>query len=57
MNMYVIGVDVSKAKLDCGLIVELDPMKRRQKVLSNDAQGWVKLLDWACQTRTVRRSS
>ena len=48
--MYVIGVDVSKAKLDCGLIVELDPMKRRQKVVSNDAQGWVKLVDWACQS-------
>lgn len=48
--MYVIGVDVSKAKLDCVLIVQIEPMKRRQKVVSNDPQGWAKLVDWACQS-------
>lgn len=47
--MYVLGVDVSKAKLDCALIVQAEPVKRRQKVVSNDAAGWSKLLQWACQ--------
>jgi transposase len=47
--MHVIGVDVSKAKLDCAVIVQVEPMKRRQKVVSNDPQGWAKLLEWACQ--------
>ena len=45
--MHVIGVDVSKAKLDCAVIVQVEPMKRRQKVVSNDPQGWAKLLEWA----------
>lgn len=48
--MYVLGIDVSKAKLDCTLVVQVEPMKRRQKVVSNDAAGWAKLLQWACQT-------
>lgn len=46
--MYVLGVDVSKAKLDCALIIQAEPVKRRQKVVSNDAAGWAKLLQWAC---------
>lgn len=47
--MYVMGVDVSKAKLDCTLIVQAEPVKRRQKVVSNDVAGWAKLVQWACQ--------
>src|SRR5574343_1107741 len=44
-TMIYLGIDVSKAKLDCTL---LDPAtdKRKTKVVSNDARGFEALLTW-----------
>lgn len=43
--MKYMGIDVSKAKLDCTL---LDPLtdKRKTKVVNNDATGWQTLSAW-----------
>ncbi len=43
--MKYLGIDVSKAKLDCAL---LDPLtdKRQNKTLPNDTKGFQLLADW-----------
>ena len=43
--MNVIGIDVSKEKLDCALLREQDKLKT--KVITNKITGWQELFDWA----------
>jgi len=43
----LIGVDVSKAKLDCAWIKDLDTGKIKHKVFPNTPQGYQALLVWA----------
>ena len=43
--MNVIGIDVSKEKLDCAWLREQDKLKT--KVFANKLTGWQELFDWA----------
>lgn len=43
--MNVIGIDVSKDKLDCAWLREQDKVKT--KVIANRQAGWQELLDWS----------
>lgn len=44
--MFFIGIDVSKAKLDCCLLLDVASNKRRAKVVANTQKGIVDLLAW-----------
>ena len=44
--MFFIGIDVSKAKLDCSLLLDVASNKRRAKVVANSKTGIVDLLAW-----------
>jgi transposase len=43
-EMNTIGIDVSKAKLDCAWLKEQDKVKT--KAMTNNLTGWQELLDW-----------
>lgn len=42
--MFYLGIDVAKAKLDCYLLTQLEPLKA--KVIANTAKGLADLLAW-----------
>jgi transposase len=44
-EMNTIGIDVSKAKLDCAWLKEQDKVKT--KAVTNKLTGWQELLDWS----------
>jgi len=44
--MVIIGIDVSKNKLDCALIDNLNVDKFKFKVVSNSEVGFIALIDW-----------
>ena len=44
--MFYLGIDVSKAKLDCCLLAEQTPDKRKGKVVANSVAGIADLLRW-----------
>jgi len=44
--MNIIGIDVSKSKLDCVLICSSRPDKELEKRVTNSEQGISKLIDW-----------
>jgi transposase len=44
--MFFIGIDVSKAKLDCCLLLDVASNKRRAKVVANSKTGIIDLLAW-----------
>jgi len=44
--MFIIGIDVSKSKLDCALIDNSNPEKFKFKVVSNSEEGFVTLIAW-----------
>jgi transposase len=44
--MFFIGIDVSKAKLDCNLLLDVASSKRRAKSVSNSKSGITDLLSW-----------
>jgi len=46
---YFVGCDVSKKKLDLGLLLGLEPLKLRSKVVENHQPGWKTLIEWACR--------
>lgn len=43
--MNIIGVDVSKAKLDCAWLKENNKIKA--KAVANSPEGWQQLVKWA----------
>jgi transposase len=47
--MFVMGCDVSKKKLELALLVSLEPLKLRSKVVENHQPGWMALIEWACR--------
>jgi transposase len=47
--MFVIGCDVSKKKLELALLLSLEPLKLRSKVVDNHQPGCMALIDWACR--------
>jgi transposase len=44
--MFFIGIDVSKAKLDCSLLLDVSSGKRRAKTVANSRTGVSELLAW-----------
>jgi len=42
---YFLGIDVAKAKLDC-LLLDSVKDRRRSKVVTNTAEGWLALVNW-----------
>jgi hypothetical protein len=44
--MFFIGIDVSKAKLDCSLLLDTASTKRRAKAAANSRAGVAELLAW-----------
>ncbi len=44
--MYILGIDVSKNKLDCALIDNSNHAKFKFKVVSNSENGFNALIDW-----------
>ena len=44
--MSIIGIDVSKNKLDCALIDNSNHAKFKFKVVSNSEDGFIALIDW-----------
>ncbi len=51
--MFFIGIDVSKAKLDCSLLLDVASAKRRAKSVANSKAGVGELLAW-CVKQQVR---
>jgi transposase len=47
--MFFIGIDVSKAKLDCSLLVDVSSSKRRAKSVANAKAGVGELLSWCAK--------
>src|SRR5687767_11430340 len=45
----VIGCDVSKKKLELALLLSLEPLKLRSKVVENHQPGCMALIEWACR--------
>ena len=52
--MFYIGIDVSKAKLDCSLLLEVERLKRKSKAVANSKSGVSDLLDWAAKHGALR---
>jgi transposase len=44
--MFYLGIDIAKAKLDCYLLTQLEPLKGKAKVVANTAKGLADLLAW-----------
>lgn len=53
--MFFIGIDVSKAKLDCSLLLDAASTKRRAKSVANSRTGVAELLAW-CTKQNVNLS-
>lgn len=49
MATYMVGCDVSKKKLDVALLLNVEPLKLRSKVVENHQPGWMALIEWACR--------
>lgn len=47
--MFFIGIDISKAKLDCSLLLDVESTKRRAKSVSNSKSGITELLTWCAK--------
>ena len=43
----IIGIDVSKASLDCAYLCDPDQNKAKRKQCHNDVHGFAELLAWA----------
>lgn len=49
ISMPIIGVDVSKNKLDCALLADPQGPKYKTKVVPNDLRGFETLISWGCR--------
>ncbi len=47
--MPFIGVDVSKKKLDCALLIDPQEVKTKSRAVANTAKGFKQLVGWACR--------
>lgn len=54
--MFFLGIDVSKAKLDCLLLMD-NGTTRKTKVVPNTAAGVQTLLDWCIKHRRTARAN
>jgi transposase len=53
--MFFIGIDASKAKLDCSLLLDVDSSKRRAKAVANSITGIAVLLEWCAKQQIAVR--
>lgn len=44
--MFYLGIDISKAKLDCSLLLDETGLKRKSKKVVNSQTGYTELLTW-----------
>jgi transposase len=44
--VFYLGIDVSKAKLDCSLLLDASTLRSRSKSVANSKEGFAALLDW-----------
>jgi transposase len=44
--VFHLGIDVSKAKLDCSLLLDKDSLRSRSKSVPNTKEGFAALLEW-----------
>jgi len=51
--MFFIGIDVSKAKLDCSLLLDVASSKRRAKSVANSKTGIADLLAWCTKQQVI----
>lgn len=51
--MFFIGIDVSKAKLDCSLLLDVASSKRRAKSVTNSKTGIADLLVWCAKQQVI----
>ncbi len=51
--MFFIGIDVSKAKLDCSLLLDIATGKRKSKSVANSKAGITDLLAWCIKQAVV----
>jgi transposase len=51
--MFFIGIDVSKAKLDCSLLLDTASCKRRAKSVANSKTGIADLLAWCAKPQVA----
>jgi len=51
--MFFIGIDVSKAKLDCSLLLDAASSKRRAKSIANSKTGITDLLAWCAKQQVA----
>jgi len=51
--MFFIGIDVSKAKLDCSLLLDVTCSKRRAKSVANSKVGVTELLIWCAKQQVT----
>lgn len=51
--MFFIGIDVSKAKLDCSLLLDTASSKRRAKSVANSKTGIADLLAWCAKQQVA----
>lgn len=47
--MIYLGIDVSKAKLDCALLIDVDHLKCKSKKVSNTPEGVRSLIQWCAK--------
>lgn len=47
--MLYIGIDISKTKLDCALLLDADTLKRKSKSVPNTSSGFAELLAWTAK--------
>ncbi|WP_197495947.1 IS110 family transposase [Methylomonas sp. DH-1] len=52
-SMFFIGIDVSKAKLDCSLLLDVATAKRRAKSVTNSKAGVDDLLAWCVKQQAT----
>lgn len=51
--MFFIGIDISKAKLDCSLLLDVASAKRRAKSVANSKTGVSELLIWCAKQQAT----
>jgi transposase len=44
--VFYLGIDVSKAKLDCSLLLDVNTLRSRSKSVANSREGFSALLEW-----------
>ena len=44
--VFYLGIDVSKAKLDCSLLLDVNTLRSRSKSVANSREGFAALLEW-----------